>query len=282
MKRWIAYLCDHSENNLVVREEKDGWCLGEWCTPGYGVTIDVPYVNTCCMIAMLDQMAEISDVLGAGDRAEWDALADRCRQAVAEKYFVDGEYCGGVNGANAFAVWARLPYAETLLGKIRAKYEALGGFDTGIFGTPILCRVLCENGMTALAVRLLASDDYASGFNFMMRTGGTTIFEHWDQMAHSNSHPMLGASSKWLFDGLLGIRAKSGERTDYVVEPCLDSIVRTCSGSVKTACGDLSVSFDTRHGLKKVAVEVPEGITAKLCLGGKEYALSAGRNHFVL
>ena len=282
MKKWIAYLQDHSEGDIIVREEKDGWCLGEWCTPGYGVAIDVPYVNTCCMIAMLDQMAEISDILGKGDRTELESIADRCRKAVAEKYFVDGEYCGGVNGANAFAVWARLPYAETLLGKIREKYEALGGFDTGIIGTPILCRVLCENGMTALCVRMLASDDYDCGFNFMMRTGGTTIFEHWDQMAHSNSHPMLGASSKWLFDGLLGIRAQSGERMDYVVEPCLDSIVRTCSGSVKTACGDLAVRFDVRRGLKKIAVTVPEGLTAKLKVGSAEYPLNAGVNHFVL
>ncbi len=282
MKQWIAYLCDHSENDLVVREEKDGWCLGEWCTPGHSVDINTPFVNTCHMIVMLEEMAEISDVLGKDDRSELIALADRCRKAVADKYYADGEYCGGVNGANAFAVWAGLPHSETLLGKIREKYEALGCFDTGIFGTPILCRVLCENGMSALAINLLASDNAANSFYFMMRMGGTTIFEHWDHIHPSNSHPMLGASSKWLFDGLLGIRAQSVEHTDYVIAPCLNSIVRRCSGSVPTACGNLAVSFDTRHGLKKIAVEVPEGVSAKLTWGGKEHLLASGKNHFVL
>ena len=33
MVKYVQYMVSRSENNLVVREEEGGWCLGDWCTP---------------------------------------------------------------------------------------------------------------------------------------------------------------------------------------------------------------------------------------------------------
>jgi alpha-L-rhamnosidase len=33
VKYIVQYMVSRSEDNLVVREEEGGWCLGDWCTP---------------------------------------------------------------------------------------------------------------------------------------------------------------------------------------------------------------------------------------------------------
>ena len=84
-------------------------------------------------------------------------------------------------------------------------YERLGRFDTGIFGTEIVSRVLFEHGDAELAVKLLTSDDVIS-FEGMRRLDGTTIWEYWPQKdaGRSYNHPMFGAVVAHLFDYLLG------------------------------------------------------------------------------
>ncbi|MBQ4208549.1 MAG: hypothetical protein II621_09620 [Clostridia bacterium] len=74
---------------------------------------------------------------------------------------------------------------------IVAKYTALGEFDTGIFGTEILIRLLCENGQKELARALLTSRKENTYYN-MKKHGATTLWENWDGVA-SHDHPMFGA-----------------------------------------------------------------------------------------
>ena len=78
------------------------------------------------------------------------------------------------------------------------KYEKLGEFDTGIFGTDILLRTLCENGHKDLAFKLLTNEKENSFYN-MKKHGATTLWENWDG-AHSHSHPMFGAVVKYIVE----------------------------------------------------------------------------------
>ena len=83
-----------------------------------------------------------------------------------------------------------------ILEAIVKKYEKLGEFDTGIFGTDILIRTLCENGHKDLAYRLLTSEKENTFYN-MKKQGATTLWENWDG-AYSHSHPMFGAVVEYL------------------------------------------------------------------------------------
>ena len=53
MLKYLGYLKDHSENNLVVSDRKNGWCLGDWCT-AEKTTIPEPFVNTYFFVKSID------------------------------------------------------------------------------------------------------------------------------------------------------------------------------------------------------------------------------------
>ena len=207
MQKYIAYMESRSENGLVVREEPKGWCLGDWCTPD-PIAIPEPFVNTYFLIKCLDYMVEISYILDDFD-APWAEKSAELRASLRRHYY-DAEkntYCGGVQGADAFAIdigIGDVPMAEALA----AKYEALGAFDTGIFGTDILIRVLFENGFGDTAMKLLTSEKENS-YGAWLNRGETTLCEYWSEKA-SHNHHMYAAPLRYVFSRVLGVDDSGG------------------------------------------------------------------------
>ena len=236
MKKYIAYMESHSEDGLVVREEKKGWCLGDWCTPE-DVAIPEPFVNTYFLIKALDYMVEISFLLGDFD-APWAEKSAVLRAKLRQHYYDAGKntYCDGVQGADAFALdlgIGDVPMAEALA----AKYEAMGEFDTGIFGTDILIRVLFENGFGDTALKLLTADT-GNSFGTWLRRGETTLCEYWDGKA-SHNHHMFGAPARYLFSHLLGIDDRGEMLT---IAPAEITRKGFYEGSAQTKFGKVTVS----------------------------------------
>jgi alpha-L-rhamnosidase len=64
---------------------------------------------------------------------------------------------------------------EKTLEEIVKKYSESKMYDTGIFGTDIVTRVLFENGYPQLAFDLLTSKEKVS-FNSIMERGATTLW----------------------------------------------------------------------------------------------------------
>ncbi len=209
MKKYLDYMEAHCDGHIVTRGEPGGWCLGDWCTPHnnkVGILIPEPFVNTYFYIRSLRQTIEIAPV--AGEQADIPEL--KAREAAASKAFVEtfmdpatGSFCNEVCGADAFAIDLGLGDERTLENLVR-HYRALGTFDTGIFGTPFVLKVLFEHGYGDDAYRLLANRGEVSFFH-MMDSGATTLWEEWFN-EHSSNHPMFGAVVEFLFKYLLGIR----------------------------------------------------------------------------
>lgn len=191
MLLYLDYMENHSENGLVVRSEKGGWCLGDWCSPGNKNLIPPEFVNTYFYIKAMKQVIEISGITGK----PCDELKSRLERV--EKNFVDvyfdeesGTFCNSTEASDAYAYDIGLGNEKTFDAIVK-KYENLGEFDTGIFGTDILIRVLCENGKKDLAKKLLTSKKENTFYN-MMSHGATTLWENWDG-CDSRNHPMFGA-----------------------------------------------------------------------------------------
>ena len=104
-------------------------------------------------------------------------------------------FCSSLEASDAYAYDIGLGDERTLKA-IADKYETLGEFDTGIFGTDILIRVLCENGYKELAKKLLTSEKENTFYN-MKKHGATTLWENWNGEA-SHSHPMFGAVVQYI------------------------------------------------------------------------------------
>lgn len=220
MVAWLRCMHGFCENGLVVKEREKGWCLGDWCTVEK-VVIPEPFVNTFYYVRCMELMQEISSLLG--EKADYSAEIERVKTAIKTAYFdhATGDFCGGVQGANAFALLIGLGDERTKENLLQ-KYDTLGGFDTGIFGTDILTEYLAKSGEVQLLYKLLSREEFPS-FGHMRKQGATTLWEDW-QGGSSHNHPMFGACVKQLFYGLLGIKADAGFKNIEFLPKYIDGI----------------------------------------------------------
>lgn len=278
MEKWVSYMESRMEDGLVVREETGGWCLGEWCTPEE-IALPAPFVNTYFLIKSLDRMAEMAAALGWGTETLRRKRAAAC-QALRDAYYEEGArtFCGGVQGADAFALDIGLGDAQ-MAAALAAKYEAATAFDTGIFGTDALIRVLFETGYADTAVKLLCSTGENS-FGGQMARGETTLCERWNVRWASHNHHMFGACTGALFRYLLGIGEREGA---LFLSPCELKAPLAARGSLCTRFGRVSVERHTKGDKTMFEVfsesdavfafrtemqRIPAGKTVSLVFGG--------------
>ena len=245
MRRWLDYMDSRTEDGLIVREEEGGWCLGDWCTPG---PIEIPeaLVNTYYYIRGLRTVMRFARLLAISEDFEELSHREKASMAAFERAFYDpqtGSFCGGVNGADAFAVDIGAGDERTFANLV-AKYSGEGILDTGIFGTDLLIDLLFRRGEAGLAYRLLTERTDAS-YAGMRDRGATTLWEYWDGK-QSHSHPMFGACVRSLFTYVLGIRQVEGTVgfSEPVIEPVEIPGLSWAEGSVMTPHGRISVRVD--------------------------------------
>lgn len=148
---------------------------------------------------------EASEAIGESETAAMlEKRIEEKKQAILNAYYSPqtGSFIGDAQGANSFAVDIGLG-GERAFNNTKKKYDAADAFDTGIFGTDILTRVLFERGCADTAFRLLTLTGKGSFYN-MKKQGATTIWENWDG-ERSHSHSMFGAVTRYLFSFILGI-----------------------------------------------------------------------------
>lgn len=284
MLRYFDYLEAHSSRSLVVSDKAGEWCLGDWCPP-VAVILPAPFVNNYFYVKSLMRCIEIAGIIGReADIPEFENRIRERKDAMHAAYFNtwDGNYLGNRQGANAFAVDIGLGDARTYRNLVEF-YKQEQSLDTGIFGTDIVARVLFEHGDGQTAMDLILSESVHS-FAGMRRAGATTFWEYWPHSLtdRSHNHPMFGAVTAYLYDYLLGIRAKKGSAGYHEVEiaPVLIKGVNKISGYRILPNGRVEVAYERTGERVSMTVSLPEGLCAVLSFGGRQHELHAGRNHF--
>lgn len=244
MLSFLDYLESRSENGLVWREEKDGWCLGDWCSPD-PIVIPETYVNTVLYVRFMQQVIEAAEILGRENEAAhlFDRI-EKVKNALTVAYYSPWShtYCGDVQGAACLAF-------RTGMGDSRGrevvveKYKRLGKFDTGIIATEALIGYLFDINENQLAYDLLTNKKDVS-FDYMKKNGATTIWENWSGR-DSRNHPMFGAVTKYLFMYLLGIRqpADSAAYESVIINPRFVDGMDKAKGHITTENGKISVEY---------------------------------------
>ncbi|MBQ7298304.1 MAG: family 78 glycoside hydrolase catalytic domain [Clostridia bacterium] len=282
MLRYFDYLEAHSKDNLVASDKAGEWCLGDWCAP-IQVVLPAAFVNNYFYIKSMQRVIEIGRLIGR--ETEIPMLGERIaarRAAVKAAYFNtwDGNFIGCFQGANAIAIDMGLGDERTYKNLVKY-YHELGRYDTGIFGTDIVTRVLFEHGDAQLAADLMMSTDPIS-FDGMRRAGATTIWENWPNATwdRSHNHPMFGAVAAYLFDYILGIREEEGKAgySDIVIAPVLIDGLNTVSGKRCVPAGEVTVSYEKKNGHADFVIDIPENLNAVFRFGEKEILLDAGEN----
>ena len=277
--RYFDYLDSRSSGGLVCREEQGGWCLGDWCTPE-PIAICEPFVNTALCVKQMLMTKEAAEAIGENETAQMlGRRIEEKRQAILNAYYSPqtGSFIGDVQGANSFATDIGLG-GERTYENTRKKYSAADSFDTGIFGTDILTRVLFERGDANTAFRLLISEGKGSFYN-MKKQGATTIWENWDG-ERSHSHPMFGAATRYLFSFILGItQEKNSAGYEHIlIAPQIPDGLNYASGHITTVRGKISVTFKRTESEADFYVTVPQ--RARFTYGSDcEFELRYGENH---
>lgn len=277
--RYFDYLDSRSSGGLVCREEQGGWCLGDWCTPE-PIAICESFVNTALCVKQMLMTKEAAEAIGKKETAQMlGRRIEEKRQAILNAYYSPqtGSFIGDVQGANSFATDIGLG-GERAYENTRKKYSAADAFDTGIFGTDILTRVLFEHGDANTAFRLLTSEGKGSFYN-MKKHGATTIWENWDG-ERSHSHPMFGAATRYLFSFILGItQEKTSAGYEHIlIAPQIPDGLNYASGHITTVRGKISVTFKRTESGADFYVTVPQ--RARFTYGsGCEFELRDGENH---
>lgn len=244
MCSWLDYMESRTENGLVVREEKGGWCLGEWCTPKKP-EIPESFVNTYFYIKGIRVVRDIALLLSKQSDAQ--KLTERLQQA--ENAFVSsffdektGSFCNGVNAADAFALDLELGNQDTLKALVK-KYTETKTLDTGIFGTDILIDVLFKHDQAALAFKLLTRET-AFSFARMRTAGATTLWESWHG-GGSHNHPMFGGVVRSLFTHILGIQQEDNTAgfEKVKISPAGIPDLTWAKGYITTPKGKITVSI---------------------------------------
>ena len=284
MLRYFDYLEAHSENNLVTSDKPGEWCLGDWCAPGV-VALPAAFVNNYFYVKSLMRTVEIAKLIGREvDIPMLESRIEQRKAAIMAAYYNtwDHNFFGSFQGANAFALDIGLGNERTYENLVKY-YEKLGRFDTGIFGTEIVSRVLFERGDSELAVKLLTSEDLIS-FEGMRRSGGTTIWEYWPQKDawRSYNHPMFGAVVAHLFDYLLGIGQEAGTvgYEKVVIRPQLTEKLNRVSGSRTVPGGKISFSYEKIGDSVEWVIIIPENMEVIFVFNGEERHLASGENRF--
>lgn len=249
--RWFDYMDAHSEKGLVVREEEGGWCLGDWCFPASEEKEQLPeaFINTFYYLHGLQEMMQISEKMNNKLPIRIAEREKNVKNAFLDAYFdpETGDFCEGRAAGNAYGLALGLGDKRTKKHLVE-KYEALGRFDTGIFGTSMLLEQLFSIGAGDLAVRLLTNDSEAASFAHMKRNGATTLWERWDGR-ESHNHPMFGACVRLLFTQILGIRMTPSAQPP-VVNPAQPDVTAPPAQALKPLNGELqppAVPGSTQH-----------------------------------
>ena len=238
--RWFDYMDAHSEKGLVVREEEGGWCLGDWCFPASEEKEQLPetFINTFYYLHGLQEMMQISEKMNNKLPIRFAEREKNVKNAFLDAYFdpETGDFCEGRAAGNAYGLALGLGDERTKKHLVE-KYEALGRFDTGIFGTSMLLEQLFSIGAGDLAVRLLTNDSEAASFAHMKRNGATTLWERWDGR-ESHNHPMFGACVRLLFTQILGIRMMPAAQPPVVI-PTQPDVTTQPTQALKPLNGEL-------------------------------------------
>ena len=140
-------------------------------------------------------------------------------------------------------------------------YRRLNCYDTGIFGTDIVTRLLFERGYNQDAFNLLTGKGLYSYHN-IMKTGATTLPEYWT-FRRSQNHPMFGSTVKYIFIYLLGIVTVGPAYRKVLIEPRFVEGLDKMKGSILTESGRISVSFTKNGKEAEVEIIIPEGSEAE-------------------
>jgi alpha-L-rhamnosidase len=274
MKRWVEYLKTRTDKDgIVICEEPGDWDLGEWATLDR-VEIPPALVNTCYYAHVAQLMEKSAAVLGNTQDSAWfHSLADAAATAVNRRFFNQSraQYWEGRQGANVFPLAFGLVPQEHKKAVLDRLAEIIvnendSHFDTGMFATRLVIKVLTEGGRGDLAYNIM-NQQTKPGFGWQIAQGATTLWENWNG-ENSHNHPMFGGVCEWFYQALAGISPdpQSPGFKHVLIKPYLLGDLSHVEARYRSVHGEIRSSWTKNEEEFNLSLTIPGNCTATVLL----------------
>lgn len=226
MKAWVDYI--HREDNKAGAKRlwTTGFHFGDWLAlDGQEEDVrmggtEIAFIASAYYSYSAQLVAKAARVLGKKELAvQYETLANEVKTAIQTEYFTPtGRLALKNQTAYVLALFMDLmPEGKRarLIEDFRELLEASGyRLTTGFVGTPLICRVLSDNGAHDLAYKLFLNEEYP-GWLYAVKLGATTIWERWDSVLpdgslgdasmNSLNHYAYGSVMEWVYRHVAGL-----------------------------------------------------------------------------
>lgn len=288
LKKWVDFLISQSDDYIMNYSY-----YADWVAPTcFDEHTDNIYVSTLYLYWHCDIMSRLAKIAKNEDDGEkYNFIAQKVKAALNEKYF-NKETCNyesGTQAANAMALSLGIvdsAYSSRVAKNInddvvKKNYHS----SCGNIGYRHLFYMLCEQGNTETALKILRNPDYP-GWGFMIANGATSVWERWEsEMSNemdSFNHPMFGSYDAIFYHYLAGIKIDGDAFAcdKITIEPIATESLSYVNCSYQTVRGTI-VSNWKKEGLKIThSIQVPQTVSAKIVIMGKTYNVGGGKYNF--
>ena len=304
MKKWVDYMTRQDTENLNLYQ---GFHIGDWVAQdtrdpdslfGYTPTtlIATAYYSWSSAI-----VAATAKILGnEEDAAYYSELSEKIKIAFRKEFVSESGRVSPENQTGYLLALnmdmlkpeQRKKAAECLAERIETDGLKL---STGFLGTPCLCPVLTEAGLTEYAYALLLQTECPSWL-YEVEHGATTVWERWNSRKpdgsfgpvsmNSFNHYAFGAVCEWLYRYVAGIEtdpAAPGYKK-IVIAPKVNSLLTGAGASIDTVHGKVSSYWKLEDDALTLDVEIPFNTTATIilpdCNGENTFVRGSGKYSF--
>ena len=297
MAKYLRYMAGkRNEDGLLA------YGLGDWCQTfvynngGYETPLEI--TDSLTGYDLCKKAAAIFGVLqDEENKAYAEKLGEELTAAFCKKWVADNGYeiKDKMQTPQALAIHHGMFVPEKKRAAIEELVERIhrdgDHFKVGVIGGYVLFHVLAENGYADFAYRLITQTSPPS-YGYLVSIGETTLWENMFDFGDSKSnvylkngmsiqslnHHFWGFVYSYFVKNVVGLSFNpSFTNTSYAeVKPCFVKALDHAEASYDAPLGKLFVKWERKGEEVFVSLDVPAGMTVKLCVQGEEVLLNGG------
>lgn len=320
MKKWLAYIEDRAANHhpeeyesyTEERKERDRYLwstdfhFGDWLVPSMVLgNPDAMAMNNTAYATMryvapayfaystllMKKAAEILDK--KKDVVYYSELYEKIREAyIAEYVHEDGSMEANLQGVYVITLKMGL-VPETIRPKMVERlcemiHENGDKLDTGFLSVLFLMDVLCDNGRSDVAYKILYQTGCPSWLYEVLHNG-TTMWESWGATGedgtvstYSYNHYAFGCVGEWMYRHIGGLCAAEPGYKRMRIEPHFDCGLQYAEVAEETPYGRASVTWHRCGEQVAVHIVIPVNTTAEICLKDLRETVGSGTYDYIV